>query len=297
MDTPPNTIQAPTTTRELHLFHRIDRELLCFLIFKLHRDVTQSLLVMTLWIWLENVGYPNLVVKVSGLSATLINALANEAVTCLRCLEIDCPSIPSGGGLPLTKILMQKDISLWIFTLKRYTAIVGIKGVLNNICGRIFNDVLQIVLKSKNIIASQGTTSRINALNRPLVLPGFPHPLFGAFDLSPRIENLSLSDERIWGQRTPFDDATDDDRSMFLTFSKGFPVSEMEVRYLFTNLYGDCVQSLSMEENTDLGQQPLYAIMILKSVTTVDQILVGKRVAKLQINGKDIWARKYERRG
>ncbi|XP_004505408.2 uncharacterized protein [Cicer arietinum] len=297
MDTPSIvTLHTPITKHELHLFHSIDRELFCFLIFKLHHEVTQSLLVMTLWLWLEKVGHPNFISRVTVLSSTLINSLVKEALTCFHFLERDDLAIPSGGGLPLTKSLIEKDISLQIFNLKRYTVIAGIKSVLNNLCGRIFNDILQIVLKSKNIIASRGTTTRIHALNMPLILPGFPHPLFGNFDLLPKIENINLIDRSIWVQKSPSDDATNDDKSIFLTFSRGFPVSDIEVMYLFTTTYGDCVQSLTMGGNFDSSEQPLFAIMILKMVEIVDHILSAKRVAKLQINGKHIWARKYEPR-
>jgi len=296
MDRPLFVTQTPITTDELNLFYQIDRELFCFLIFKLHLEVTQSLLVMALWLWLEKIGYHNLVSKVTVLQGTVINALVNEALTCLQILGKDEPAIPIGGGLPLTKRLMQKDISLQMFILKRYTTITGIKIVLNNTCTRIFNDILQIVLKSKIMTATRGTTSRIHTLNAPLVLSGFPHPLFGTFDLLPRIENISLSNEKIWVQNIPYDDATNDDRSVFLTFSRGFHVSKVEVMYLFTTNYGDCVQNLTMGGNVVQGDQPLFAIMILKMVEIVDQILNGRRVAKLQINGKHIWARKYEPR-
>ncbi|CAK8577372.1 unnamed protein product [Lathyrus sativus] len=297
MDTPLTMTQIPITRKELHMFYSIDRELFCFLIFKLHYEVTASLLVMALWLWLEKIGYHNLIHKVASLQGTLINALVNEALTCLQFLERDQPPIPIGGGLPLTKLLMKKDISLEMFTLKRYTAITGIKIVLNNTCARVFIDLLQIALKRKNIIETRGsTTPRIHTLNMPLILPGFPHPLFGSFNLLPTIENISLSDERIWIQKKPYDDATNDDKSLFLTFSRGFPVSEMEVRYLFNTNYGDCVQSLIMGGNHVKNDQPLFAIMVLKMVEIVDQILFGKRVAKLHINGKHIWARKYEPR-
>lgn len=297
MDTPLLVTQIPITTEELHIFYRIERELFCFLIFKLHYEVTQSLLVMALWLWLEKIGYHNLVHKVAALQGTLINALVSEALTCLQFLERDGPPIPIGGGLPLTKMLMKKNISLEMFTLKRYTAITGIKIALNNTCARVFNDVLQIALKRKIIIETRGyTTSQTHTLNTPLILPGFPHPLFGSFDLEPRIENIGLSHESIWIQKKPYDDATNDDKSLFLTFSRGFPVSEMEVRYLFNTNYGDCVQSLIMGGNHVKNDQPLFAIMVLKMVEIVDQILSGKRVAKLHINGKHIWARKYEPR-
>ncbi|KAK2434338.1 hypothetical protein QL285_019499 [Trifolium repens] len=296
MDTPLIVTQTPITRKEVHLFHQMDRELFCFLIFKLHREVTQSLLVMALWLWLEKIGCHNLIKNISILPGTLVNALVNEAVTCLQILGMDNPIIPIGVGLSLTKIITQKEIFLQMFNLKRYTSITGIKIVLNQICARIFDDILQIVLKRQNVIATQGTTSRTHAPNIPLTLPGFPHPLFGTFDLSPRIENINLSDERIWIEKRPYDDATNDDRSLFLTFSRGFPVSEMEVRCLFTTNYGDCIQSLTMGGNKNQGEQPLFAVMILKMVEIVDQILMGKRVAKLHINGKHIWARKYEPR-
>ncbi|KAK7362500.1 hypothetical protein VNO77_04615 [Canavalia gladiata] len=285
---------APISTEELHLFHKTDREVFCFLIFKLRRDITQSLLVMAIWLWLEHNGYPDIIHRVMGLPSSLVNALVNEAVSCLKCLETENPVIPHGGGLPLTRTLTQKDISLRIFNEKRYTIVAGIKSVLKNLCARIFSDVLQIILKSALI--NKTGTSRVNIANMPLVVPGFPHPLFGTFDIPPKdVVNLDLSDERIWNGIGPCDDVTNDDKSMFLTFSRGFPVSELEVRQLFTFAYGDCVHSLSMG-NADGQDQALFAILVLKSVGTVDEILGGKRVAKLQINGKHIWARKYERR-
>ncbi|KAL5055298.1 hypothetical protein RYX36_035980 [Vicia faba] len=297
MDTPLFVTQIPITTKELHMFYQIDRELFCFLIFKLHYEVTQSILVMALWLWLEKIGCHNLIHKVASLQGTLINALVIEALTCLQFLERDDLPIPNGGGLPLSEMLMNKSISLEMFISRRYTIIIGIKTVLNETCVRVFNDVLQIALKRKYIIETRGsTTSQTHTFNTPLILPGFPHPLFGSFDLLPRIENLNLSDGSMWIQKKPYDDATNDDKSLFLTFSRGFPVSDIEVKCLFTTNYGDCVQRLIMGGNHVKNDQPLFAIMVLKKVENVDQILSGKRVAKLQINGKHIWARKYEPR-
>ncbi|KAL2344679.1 hypothetical protein Fmac_005964 [Flemingia macrophylla] len=283
---------APISKEELHLFHKSHREVFCFLIFKLHRDLAQSLLIMSLWIWLEHNGYPDINHKMMALPHNLVNALVTEVVSCLGCLEAEDPHIPNNGGLPLTKGLTQKDISLKIFCQKRYTIIAGIKSVLKNICARIFADVLEIILKSRNINkvrASQGNIS-----NMHLIIPGFPHPLFGTFDIpTDDTINLDLSDEKIWMGNGPCDDVTDDDKSMFLTFSKGFPVSEFEVKQLFTRSYGDCVQSLTMG-NAIVNNQSLFAMMILKSVRTVDQILNGRRVAKLQINGKHIWVQFFK---
>ncbi|KAK7317910.1 hypothetical protein RJT34_02530 [Clitoria ternatea] len=289
------------STEELHRFHKNEREVFCLLIFKLHRDLTQSLLVMALWLWLHHNGCTDIIHNVMTLSHININIvkdLVDEALSCLKCLEIENHVIPNDGGLPLTKKLTKTNISLRMFNKRRYTIVTGIKSALINICARIFADLLQIILRSNNIITSGASTSRMKALNMPLVVPGFPHPLFGTFDVPPNdtMNNFDLYDEKLWIGKGPCDDVFDDDKSMFLTFSKGFPVSELEVRELFKYAFGDVVESLTMGTTNVSSNQPLYALMILKSVAAVDLILNGRRVAKLRINGKHIWARKYERR-
>ncbi|XP_057418098.1 uncharacterized protein LOC130712281 [Lotus japonicus] len=286
---------AIITTKELHLFYKIDRDVFSFLIFNLGHDLTQSLLVMALWMWLENIGYPCLIPKVLSLPDIIVNALVNESVTCLNCLETDNPTIPSDGGLPLMQQLMQRNISIQIFNLKRHTAIAGIKSILTNTCARIFKDVLLTVLNSQSITSftSCASTSQTNTSNTSLVVPGFPHPLFGTFDLSQKTVELDWRDERVWNGTWPSEDVTNDDRSMFLTFSRGFLGSEEEVSHFFECLYGDCVQSLTMGV-VNINEQHLVAVMVLKKVETIDEILKGNNVVKLNMNGKHIWARKYE---
>ncbi|KAL7166290.1 hypothetical protein ACSBR2_037046 [Camellia fascicularis] len=81
-----------------------------------------------------------------------------------------------------------------------------------------------------------------------------------------------------------------DDRTMFLTFSRGYPVSE--VKELFTGCFGDCVGNVDMDEFNSVDQ-PLFAQMVVCGVSIVDDILKGSSIAKFWINGKHIWARKY----
>lgn len=296
----PTRIMAPITVEQLHLFHRIDREVFSCLVIKLARDPAQSLLIMALWLWLEKMGYPNVISKLVGLPHTLINALANEAVTCLKSLELENAHIPKGGGrggaLPLTTTILQMEISLQFFTHKRFTAIAGIKNVLNKTCARIFTDILlSIILGSTS--TSTSTSTSLPYPYRPLIVPGFPHPLFGTFTIPPtNFEEMDLSDPRIWDDdKRTSDDVIDDDKTMFLTFSRGFPVTEEEVRHLFTSTYGDCIKAMHMG-NEDANEQVLFATMVLNDVETLDRILNGKHIAKFRVNGKHIWARKYERR-
>ncbi|KAF3447126.1 hypothetical protein FNV43_RR12306 [Rhamnella rubrinervis] len=281
---------------ELHLYHKIDREIFSRLVIKLLRDPAESLLVMALWLWLEDKGYANIILKMTTLPDPIVNAVADEAVRCLKCLETTTSRVllSGGGGLPLTAKILQTQISLQTFTQHRFTTISGIKIFLNNVCARIFTDILQRVLAAG---PSQMRT------DQPLVIPGFPHPLFGALTVVTQpMDNDLISTTELWGWH-PTNEISEDDRTMFLTFSRGFPVSEEEVRELFTEMFGNCVEGVHMgnvssnsNNITNDQQQPLYARMILKSVTTVDQILDGRHISKFRINGKHIWARKYERR-
>ncbi|XP_021277622.1 uncharacterized protein LOC110411686 [Herrania umbratica] len=276
---------ASITLEELHTYHAIDREIFSRLVITLMRDPAESLSVMALWLWLEEKGYPNIIAKMVNLSDPLLEALACEAVSCLNCLGSSNPTIPPNGVFPLTARIMEKDISFQMFHQNKFSTISGIKNFLNTVCSRIFTDILQRVM---------GSTSQVIS-NQPLVIPGFPHSLFGRVTIVPRAMDHGFLVGGLWGWH-PSNNVSEDDRTLFLTFSRGFPVSEDEVRELFTKICGDCVDSVHMQENVPCNEQPLFARMVLHSVTNVDQILNGRRIAKFRINGKHIWARKYERR-
>ncbi|KAK9946020.1 hypothetical protein M0R45_011503 [Rubus argutus] len=284
------------TEEKLHAFHRIDREMFSRLVVSFMRDPAESLQVMALWLWLEQTGYPNIIIMMLGLPDSIVNALADEAVLCLRCLDCSTSNstllrLTSNGGIVLTSRLMHKEISLQWFIQNRFTTISGVKNFLTNICARIFTDILQRVLPGTNPILSQFTHPQ-----QPLVIPGFPHPVFGALNIFPGFVEDFIPTGGLWGWK-PTIELSVDDRTMFLTFSRGFPVSVEEVKKLFSDVLGmeKCVQDVDME-NVPSYEQPLYAKMVLSSVTFVDRILKGNRVSKFRINGKHIWARKYERR-
>ncbi|OMO90859.1 hypothetical protein COLO4_18841 [Corchorus olitorius] len=273
---------ASITLEELHTYHAIDRQIFSRLVISLNRNPAESLLVMATWLWLEEKGYPNIVAKMVNLSNPLLEALAVEAISCLNCLSSNNPTIPPNGhALPLTSRIMGRDISLHMFYQNKFSTISGIKSFLNTVCSRIFTDILQHVTGSSS---------------QPLVIPGFPHSLFGSVTIEPRAMDHHFPVGGLWGWH-PSNNVSEDDRTVFLTFSRGFPVSEDEVRELFTKICGaSSVDGVHMQENIPSDEQPLFARMVLRSVSNVDQILNGRRIAKFRINGKHIWARKYERR-
>ncbi|OWM86703.1 uncharacterized protein LOC116189197 [Punica granatum] len=275
-------------TAELYAFHHVDRQVFTKMVKDLLRDPGESLLVIALWLWLERKGYPKIIVKLASLPDFLVYSAAQEAALCLKCLE-NTPPFPisrDGGFLPLTSRVMERNLALQFFQDNKFSAICGIRSMLTNVCSRIFTDILEHHL---------GNPTQA-ALNQPLLIPGFPHPLYGdlVIVLRPPDHNLPARDPWAWD---PMNDVDECDRTVFLTFSRGFPVSKEEVRELFSEVLGlDCVSDVVMQETPKTSEQCLYAKLVLNSVESVDRVLTGRKVAKFQINGKHIWARKYERR-
>ncbi|KAF7811604.1 uncharacterized protein G2W53_032580 [Senna tora] len=88
-----------------------------------------------------------------------------------------------------------------------------------------------------------------------------------------------------------------DERTIFLTFSKGYPISEAEVRDYFSRRFGDIIEGIYMQE-VNLMEQPLYARLVVRSnaINVIDVFLEGTGKVKFCINRKHVWAWKYVRK-
>ncbi|KAF8075649.1 hypothetical protein N665_1074s0005 [Sinapis alba] len=88
-----------------------------------------------------------------------------------------------------------------------------------------------------------------------------------------------------------------DDRTVFLTFSKGYLTSESEVRVYFTRRFGEVIEAILMQE-VEENEQPLYARMVLKMecASRLEEIVSEGNKKKFTIDGKHVWARKYIRK-
>ncbi|KAK6933277.1 hypothetical protein RJ641_036233 [Dillenia turbinata] len=96
------------------------------------------------------------------------------------------------------------------------------------------------------------------------------------------------------GEQT--DEVAPDDRTIFLTFSKGYPISKEEVRNFFTRRHGDIIEAILMQDLKEGDQQVLYARLVVHQLSMIDLVLEGKTKAKFVINGKHVWARKFVKR-
>ncbi|CAN1760939.1 hypothetical protein LINPERHAP1_LOCUS7725 [Linum perenne] len=235
--------------------------------------------------------YPNIISLMASLSDNAVDVLCNELAMALASLQssvADLSLFPNGGMMPATSAIMSQTFSMKVLHNHRFTAVTEIKNFLTMVCARVFGDILQPICKVSD--ADELRTGH-------LVIPGFPHPLFGDLTITPRNFDGFVPAGGLWAWE-PTNNGTDDDKTLFLTFSRGFPVTKDEVMELFTRKYGEgSVMGVMMHENLVYGnQQPIFAKIMLRSVTLVDEVLGGEKSAKFRTNGKHIWARKYERR-
>ncbi|XP_060964419.1 uncharacterized protein LOC133033574 [Cannabis sativa] len=90
----------------------------------------------------------------------------------------------------------------------------------------------------------------------------------------------------------------DDDpdlRTIFLTFSKGYPISEKDVKLFFTSVGGEgSIEDVHMQHRSG-EEQSLFARLVLRSASDMEAVLQGKEKVKFSIDGKHVWARKYVR--
>ncbi|CAN1285021.1 hypothetical protein LINPERPRIM_LOCUS18836 [Linum perenne] len=140
-------MSSPTITQEqLNAFHSIDREVFSRMVINLMRDPAESLLIIAAWLWLEQMGYPNIINLMQSLSNTILDIMSNEAAVALASLQsskLDLSLLPNGGLMPATSAVMSRTFSVDVFHHQRYTTITGIKNFLTTVCTRVFTDILQ----------------------------------------------------------------------------------------------------------------------------------------------------------
>nr|XP_010938929.1 uncharacterized protein LOC105057909 [Elaeis guineensis] len=82
-----------------------------------------------------------------------------------------------------------------------------------------------------------------------------------------------------------------DERTLFVTFSNGYPLTEDDLYSFFMRNYGD-VESISIEETKE-ERPPLYAHVSFRSLDTILRILNGNVKVKFMTKGKHLWARRF----
>ncbi|KAJ1424487.1 hypothetical protein SESBI_11681 [Sesbania bispinosa] len=266
---------------EFFWFHKIDRDLYRILVNHLFREPDECMQILGVWLWLERVGFRNMVKKILSLPNTLINDVADETLLCLSCINsgLITPSSSDGNEIPLLQNLMSKEIPFQFFYENRVKALQGVAKAVQDVCVRAFTDIAQQALirnSTERMVEPQQKVVTSQSLERESLW-------FGSIGPS----NVRL------GSVIQNNEVEAYDRTLFVTFSKGYRMEEWEVREFFTMTYGDCIESLHMQEIMQPNEQPLFARIVFHKTCNVDMILKGATKIKFTINGKHVWARKF----
>ncbi|KAJ1427908.1 hypothetical protein SESBI_09295 [Sesbania bispinosa] len=259
------------------LFHKIDRDLYRILVIHLLREPTECIQILGTWLWLERMGFRNMVKKILSLPNLLINEVADETLLCLSCVNngLIIPSSSNGNETPLLQSLVDNEISLQFFHENRVQALQGVAKAVENVCDRAFTDITQQAIMIRNSIETRRMTE---AQIVPVTQSSEnPNAWFGSINVGLELQNNQVPA---------------DDRTLFVTFSRGYHVEEWEVRQFFTMAYGDCIEALHMQE-VQPTEQSLYARVVFHKIGTIDLVLGGAYRVKFTISGKHMWARKF----
>lgn len=314
-------LEAPVKT--MNRSHSMDRKLYSILVFELERDPKVSVNIIALWVWLEQGLFNDVVPKILLLPIKLINGLADEAVACLRCITDTMYLFSSDASeISLTQNLLGKQLSLNFFHENRVKASCGIRMVVENVCVKVLKDLIEMAIKRKterqllrtqmvrmppsvaepmdSMIPRFGGLRLTGESSQSAVLPMDPMmERFGGLRLTgessqsvvPPLRMENPKDNRTMVPPSRMENPKHN-RTMFATFSKGYPVSERELRDYFNRMFGDCVESISMQL-VKPNEQSLFALIVFTSPAIVYLILRGMEKAKFMVKGKQVWMRKY----
>ncbi|KAG8367147.1 hypothetical protein BUALT_Bualt16G0042400 [Buddleja alternifolia] len=312
------------TLEEFKHLHRIDRQLYIVLVKDLCRNPPECLQIMGLWLWLQRGGFSNIISKILALSLFLINELAEEAVACLKCLSNQFDFSSEVADISLTGTLLKRDISLQYFLENRLTIFHGVQRLICDVYIPLLSDIMEeacdggfnenqmtvpgaarslvpLANPTRNPVMVQGPTRILRRIQGPSQIPMAISSRSASRAPPSRDDSLvhSFSSLSIRGDACPLSRARERcieesraNRTIFATFSKGYPVNEAEVREFFKRIFGNCIESFHMQEVED-DEQALYAKVVFFRSSFIQMILNGETKAKFTINGKHVWMRQF----
>ncbi|KAF8728099.1 hypothetical protein HU200_018678 [Digitaria exilis] len=282
-----------TTKEKLLLFHKLESDLFHRLVHDLAQDPATMRWVIALWLWLESAGHHDFIRRVAALPGPVVLRFVEEAVACLRRLANNpgqgaMAGTNNGGDthLPCTNAFLAEPIDDVGYFQGRREVLDGVSYKYRSVCLAVCN-------------VGSSTTTAMEPSNMAGVKTAPPmvrSPVCGA----QRVEPLALNSEATYFSLNP--EATpwipmqsplpDDHRSLFITFSKGHPISKEDIVEFFDLMFGPCVETV-MVEKVAPGETPVYGRMILRSAAMIPVVLDGEQTAKFLIKGRHLWARIY----
>ncbi|KAL0735955.1 hypothetical protein Bca4012_012165 [Brassica carinata] len=273
------------TREEFNAFHSYDRALFSRLVISLRRDIRQSYQVMSFLLYLEKTAprLSNLIAKLAASQDAVVNMVADQVVTCMRCLSYeDFPAFVAylrrsilSPEIPFITGVTRGYLTLLVIHNNRENILFEMKMHLTRVCIPAFKDICVRAEMYNREIEERVAIAKMRQLA-----------------MSSVFQKGESSTSQFYRQGTNNVNEAEG-RTVFLTFSRGYPVSQAEVHAYFTRRFGEIIEAIKMGGAGGDGQT-LYATMELTCASYVPEILSqGVYRTKYSINGKHVWARKF----
>ncbi|CAL5066064.1 unnamed protein product [Urochloa decumbens] len=302
--------------------HMIVRQLFCRLVFSLEFQSSLSMEIISFWMWLEGMGHADYLASIDALDNHHLRSIASSAKTLIETLRLKsslsnrrsidgghfCKEAVKGIVFYLNSVCCKvlADI-LEVATAKERIYHHAIQAQQQNVRVRsapMSTKDLLSKIKASYISArshEEGSSSRsMMPSPKPHTLKDIENPIeqcLSTFPLATLFDTLKIKEE----EQQPADDAIQmprqptvpsDDRTLFVTFSNGYPFTADELYEFFARNFGDDVEVIRVEEQ-DEPRPPLYAHITFYSQETLYRVLGGHLRVKFIIRGKHLWARKF----
>ncbi|PIA61768.1 hypothetical protein AQUCO_00200038v1 [Aquilegia coerulea] len=306
---------------ELQSFHSADI-LLYKRIVGLNKPPFAAKMVISLWFCLEEVGYFDLLQNICLCDNEVVELIFNETLSCLDCIG----PLATRPGRNEEDLLMSKLVAEPINrsevenqqAIPRSCADAGTSSQNQQVCGEAGTSMPNQQVcseagtstQNQQVCSEAGTSTQNQEVSRAfslLSLDPLARPYFRAETSTQNQQvcgeaGISTQNQQVCGASSsssldplarPYcgnETLPPEQRTIFLTFSRGYPIPWEDIVEFFTKRWGDIIEDLIMEKDVE---EPNYARLVLRNVLSVLMILNGKDVVKFNIKGKHLRGRLF----
>ncbi|XP_015695079.1 uncharacterized protein LOC107304647 [Oryza brachyantha] len=288
------------------------RDIFYRLVLFLQLDASISMEIIAFWLWLEaNNSDSNFLERIDSFDDDRFQAIAFVAKSFVETLNLDLRDLGD------TRSPFQQEVS------------EGIVFYLNNVCYKAFEDFQEngdieelphqicqvnegnlndqvslstedLLSKIKSLYANskenhgEGPSYRSIKCLRNCILNDTKVAIdeyTSCSHLEKFLDNLSLREKHNDPAMHQCSDVPQDERTLFVTFSNGYPLSKDELYDFFMRHYGD-IEDITIEEPPE-PRPPLFAQVTFYSQLTLLRVLDGNKRVKFMTRGKHLWARQF----
>ncbi|XP_027182429.1 uncharacterized protein LOC113780845 [Coffea eugenioides] len=265
---------------DLLLFYTLERVLFNRIVGPMRKNPQLVKMAMAFWLLLEEIGYHDLTRKIHSSDNCAIDAIFNETLSCLDRIQPGGNEPTGANDSPVFVGILDEPLSQRFFYYNSEFMFRRFTHIMETVCNRIFGENAAIEVDG-------------NVILRPMVRPfadGGSTSNSGQVAACGRMRPSSTLNPNA-SEFVPRQ-TNEDSRTMFLTFSKGYPLTRDEVINFFTSNWGGVVEDVVVEQAAG-RDPPLYGRVIFTRHSIIDTILNGQSKAKFMVGRKHLWARVY----